>query len=230
MLDKNTKDWFQRMVADTEAYEKNRAKNKKSPTEKENWPKGGWHAIRKAANDFIKRNRFAIHNGDPSLKKLYLYQTYIVLRLFSEIPFRNGFADFHLTDVSGKNYVSVPKKGSIQFVVREHKNVKSMGEKKIKVSRGGTTQLRKFLKFRAEVVDNKNDHFLNTLKGTKMTRSALGKMLQRTLRKLLNKNIGSRLIRVLAATENRDSIEKVSKLSDSLLHTTKQSKEYVRKD
>ena len=44
MLDKNTKDWFQRMVADTEAYEKNRAKNKKSPTEKENWPKGGWHA------------------------------------------------------------------------------------------------------------------------------------------------------------------------------------------
>ena len=80
------------------------------------------------------------------------------------------------------------------------------------------------------MVDNKNDHFLNTLKGTKMTRSALGKMLQRTLRKLLNKNIGSRLIRVLAATENRDSIEKVSKLSDALLHTTKQSKEYVRKD
>ena len=141
---------------------------------------------------------------------------------------RNTFADFFISDVKGKNFVDVPKKGSITLVVRDYKSAKQLGEKKVKLSRGLTTQVRKFLKFRESVVNN--NYFLNTLKGTKMTRSTLGKMLQRNTKKILNKPIGSRIIRLLAATNARASIEKVAELSNKLLHTTAQTKQYVRKD
>ena len=158
----------------------------------------------------------------------YIFQTFIVLRMFSEVPMRNTFADFFLVDVKGKNYVDVPKKGAITLVVRDYKSSKQLGEKKVKLSRGLTTQVRKFLKFREGVVDN--NFFLNTLKGEKMTRSTLGKMLQRNTKKILNKSIGSRIIRLLAATNARASIEKVAELSNKLLHTSAQTKQYVRKD
>ena len=65
--------------------------------------------------------------------------------------------------------------------------------------------------------------------GKKLTRPALGKLLHRTTLQLLGKSFGSRLIRVLAATESRKAIEEVSELSKKMLHTTAQTKQYTRK-
>ena len=112
--------------------------------------------------------------------------------------------------------------------MRKFKNSEQLGEKEITLSRGLTTQVRKFLKYRADVVDN--DYFLNTMQKNKMSRSALGKKLVRSTKKLLNKKIGSRIIRVLAASSNKDEIEKLKKFSDSMLHSAKQTGKYVRKD
>ena len=220
--------WYKYMVDDNKSYQDERGKNQKTEAEKELWPKKGYKAIRQAATEYWRRNKHEITNGDKTLRKLYSFQTFIVLRMFSEVPMRNTFADFFLVDVKGKNYVDVPKKGAITLVVRDYKSSKQLGEKKVKLSRGLTTQVRKFLKFREGVVDN--NFFLNTLKGEKMTRSTLGKMLQRNTKKILNKSIGSRIIRLLAVTNARASIEKVAELSNKLLHTSAQTKQYVRKD
>ena len=64
----------------------------------------------------------------------------------------------------------------------------------------------------------------------KMSRSALGKMVIRATKKILNKKIGSRMIRILAASSNKEEIEKLKKFSDKMLHSVKQTGDYVRKD
>ena len=66
-----------------------------------------------------------------------------------------------------------------------------------------------------------------------MTRSALGKALVRYTKSLTGKKgFGSRLIRILAATDKKDEIQAVAELSNKLLHSTsgKETKQYVRKD
>jgi len=220
--------WSERMEKDSIQYKANRNKNIKSSFEKERWLKNGWKDIRKAATEFWRRNKTSILKQPHTIRKLYNYQTFLILRLFSEIPFRNTFATFELKDKNKNNYIRVPKKGSIILVVRDYKNVKQLGIKEIKLSRGLTTQVRKFLKYRSGVVDN--NFFLNNIRGEKMTRSAMGKMLIRNTSKLLNKRVGSRIIRLLAASDNKESILKLQDLSNKLLHTSEQTKQYVRKE
>ena len=227
LLGKENLVWYKFMMADSQAYALKRSKNEKSETESSKWLKDGWKGVRKAATEFLRREKIHIFDGEKTMKKLYKYQIYIVLRLFSEIPFRNGFATLELKD-NKKNFIKIPKKGSIKFVMRTFKNSDQLGEKEITLSRGLTTQVRKFLKYRDGVVDN--DYFLNTMNKKKMTRSSLGKMVIRATKKLLNKKIGSRIIRVLAATSNKEEIKKLKKFSDSMLHSVKQTGDYVRKD
>ena len=64
-----------------------------------------------------------------------------------------------------------------------------------------------------------------------MSKSTFGKGLQATTSKILGKKIGSRIIRILHASdkENREAIEKSSELTKKLLHTAAQTKQYVRK-
>ena len=154
---------------------------------------------------------------------------YIVLRLFSKIPFRNTFADMHVSKSDG-NYIEVPKRGPIVFHMREYKNSKQLGERKIKLDRGNTTQLKKFLIYR-EQLGLKHDYLLSTRTGAKMSRATLGKALHKKTKSLTGKAIGSRMIRILAAStpENQQAIEKAADLSNKMLHTMQQTKQYIRK-
>ena len=224
MLGKENLIWYKFMMSDSQAYSLKRSKNEKSETESSKWLKDGWKGIRKASSEYLRREKVHIFGGEKSMSKLYKYQIYIVLRLFSEVPFRNGFADLELKD-NKKNYINVPKKGSIKFIMRNFKNSEQLGEKEITLSRGLTTQVRKFLKYRADVVDN--DYFLNTMQKTKMSRSALGKMVIRSTKKLLNKKIGSRMIRILAASSNKEEIEKLKQEHKELMELIASLKEIL---
>ena len=218
-------EWRDRMFQDQDEYIQERGKNKRSESELKKWPKHGFAAVKKASKEQRKRITYLLKE-EPSLKNMYPYQIYILFRLYSEIPFRNTFADLSLTDKS-KNFVRVPKKGPIVFEMRRYKNAKQLGEREIKLSRGATTQLRKFIKYREGLV--KHDWLFSGRSGEKLSRAALGKLLHRATKVLLNKSFGSRLIRVLAATENRKEIEAASSLSEKMLHTSKQTRQYVRK-
>lgn len=104
-----------------------------------------------------------------------------------------------------------------------------MGPKVIKLSRSITMAIRKFLKYRSDV-DVKHNFLLTGLNGKPMSRSGFGKALRNQTFALLGKKIGSRIIRVVVATENKKLLVKAKQLSDSMLHSTKQTINYTRKD
>ena len=113
------------MFRDQSEYTAQRNKNERSESEIKKWPKHGFKAVKKAAREQRKRITYLLKE-DPSLKNMYPYMIYILFRLYSEIPFRNTFADLNLKDKS-KNYVRVPKKGSIVFEMKQYKNAKQPG-------------------------------------------------------------------------------------------------------
>lgn len=218
--------WEKEMFKSQSEYTNQRNKNEKSETEKKLWPKGGFKAIKKAATEQKKRIRHILKD-EPTKSGLYEYQFFIVLKLFTELPFRNTFADMKVKESKEGNYIEVPKKGSIVFHMKQYKNAKQLGEKELKLGRANTTQLRKFLKYREQVVDH--DFLLSTRTGSRMTRATLGKSLHKITKKLLGKAFGSRLIRVLAATDSKKEIDKATDIADKMLHSSKQSKQYTRK-
>ena len=62
-----------------------------------------------------------------------------------------------------------------------------------------------------------------------MTRKAFSQALIKLTDDLLGKRIGSRLLRVIFATKNKALLAKADKVSNNMLHSTKQTREYVRK-
>ena len=228
-LGKNADSWTVRMYKDSAAYDRQRSKNKKSPEEKASWPKGGMKAVSKAAKEQWKRVKLLL-KAEPSLKTLYKYSLFIILKLFTQIPFRNLFASFELKKTETGNYIEQPKTGNFTFVVNQHKTSKSQGAKKVKLSRALTMALRKYLKYRNSL-DIKHDFLLSTKTGSKMTKAALGKAVHRVTKELLGgKGFGSRMIRILTATELKPEFEKISELQNKMLHKegSKETKEYTR--
>ena len=222
--------WEAAMYKDASKYQVERNKNQKSDEEKALWPKKGYAVLKELSKDQWKRIKHIL-NDKPTLSGLYKYQMFIVLKLFAEIPFRNTFSTLELEKNDNNNYIDLPTKGKAKFVVRKHKSSKQIGERIVELSRAATMALRKFLKYREKVVEHK--FFLTSKTGGKMTRSALGKALVRYTKSLTGKRgFGSRLIRILAATDKKDEIQAVAELSNKLLHSTsgKQTKQYVRKD
>ena len=221
--------WSVQMYKDAALYQRGRDKNTKTPVEKKKWPTGGFKAVKKAASQMWQRVKVLL-KGEPTMKALYRYQMFILLKLFSELPFRNTFATFELNKQGNNNYIEQPKRGNIRLVVRQHKAVKTVGPRTVTLSRAASMALRKFLKFREKVVDNK--WLFNTMTKGKMSRATLGKALHRVTKELLGSSFGSRLIRVLAATAARKEIEKVQELGYAMLHSggSKQTAQYSRKD
>ena len=230
---RNEDKWTILMYKDAAAYDRNRSKNKRSEKETASWPKGGIKAVKKASQEMWKRVKVLLREDkEPNLKTLYRYQMFIVLKLFSsDAPFRNTFASFSLKKGDGEgNYIEQPKKGNFTFVVNQHKASKNIGTKEVKLSRSNTMALRKFIKYRAEVPEVKHDFFLSNKKGAKMTKATLGKAVHRVTKELTGKSFGSRLIRVLFATDSKHEIDKVAGLQNKMLHGSgsKQTKEYTR--
>ena len=54
-------------------------------------------------------------------------------------------------------------------------------------------------------------------------------MLIKTTSELMGKKVGMRIIRVLTATDNQKVLEQAKDLTNKLLHTSKQTNQYVRK-
>ena len=225
---RNSDKWEVLMYKAASQYERQRGKNKRTEKEKAAWPKGGLKAVKKASTEMWKRVKLLL-SKEPNLKTLYKYQMFLVLKLFSEIPFRNLFASFSLKKSDG-NYIERPKKGNFKFIVQQHKASKKIGTREVGLSRASTMAMRRFLKYRAQVSEVKHDFLLSNKTGGKMSKGAMGKAVHRVTKELLGKAFGSRLIRVLAATELKPEIDKVAELGHKMLHSagSKQTKQYTR--
>jgi len=231
MYKRNVDKWTVEMYKDSSKYEKDRNLNKRSETEIEKWPKQGFKSVKKAAKMMWNRVKVLLNKETtPNLKTLYKYQMFIILKLFSQIPFRNTFASFHVSKSEEGNYIEKPKKGNFKLIVKQHKSMKKIGPKTVQLNRANTMALRKFLKYRDSVEEIKHDFLLSKKDGKKMSKSTMGKALHRTTKELLGKAFGSRLIRVLMATSMKKEIDKVEELAHKMLHAkgSKQTKQYTR--
>lgn len=223
--EKASKRFYDLMIADSEAYQKNRNKNVATDKEKKLLPKDGIKSLKKAAVTYKRRIKFLLEK-DPSLKGLYKYQMYIALKLYTQIPFRNTFSDIQISDKDIKGNYLLTKKGNMKFVMRKYKNSDRLGEREVDINRANTIAIRKFLKYRDGLVKHK--YLFSTLHGEKMSRASFGKALQKTYSSVLGKNIGSRLIRIIHANSEKEAIMKTKELTNKLLHGPKQTSQYVK--
>ena len=98
----------------------------------------------------------------------------------------------------------------------------------MKLTKGVVQVLKKFLKYR-DAAGIEHDFLLSARNGSKMTKKGFSQMMIRTTDELLSKRVGSRIMRGLTASENKDVLLKASEITNKLLHTAKQSREYIRK-
>ena len=222
--EKDPKKYYKHFIDDQNAYTAQRAKHEKTPDEIKKWT--STKDLKKATRQLKQRLKHILE-APPSLKNMYRYQWYIVLKMFPEVPTRNDFATVELKKSKG-NYLERPKKGSFILHFQKYKNSDRLGPKEIKLSRGMTMALRKYIKYRDQV-DLKHDFLLTGKGGKPMTRSGFGKALVHQTKELLGKRIGSRIIRVVVASENKELLEKAAELSKKFLHSEKRTLDYVRK-
>lgn len=219
--------WYEIMKANQKEYMDHRNTNTKSENEKQNMLKHGIKDLKKITSEYRRRIRRVI-TGAPTLSGLYKYQLYISIKLFTQVPFRNTFASMQIKEVKTGNYMRIPKRGNIEFVMREYKNSDKLGPRSVTLTRGVTTALKKFLTYRSSLVDH--NFMLSNKQGKPISKAAFGKAIRKLMKDMTGKNIGSRLIRVMHATDNKEIIEKAAALTNKLLHSSKQTAQYVRKD
>jgi len=221
----DNKKWYKTFIDDQNQYSEERAKHKKSDTEKEKWT--SVKQLKKAATDLKRRFRHILEQK-PTLSNLYKLQWWLVIKMFTQVPTRNDTGTIELSKSKG-NWLERPKRGNFILHFNQYKNSNKMGPKTIKLSRSISMAIRKFLKYR-DGVEVKHNFLLTGLNNKPMSRSGFGKAFRNQTFALLGKKIGSRIIRVVVATENRKLLEKAAELSNKMLHSTKQTIQYTRKD
>ena len=217
-------EWYKRLVNDQELYLKNRTKNKRTPEEDAKMLKGGIKELKKIATEYKRKINRDLKK--PSIKSLRKYQLYISMRLFVELPFRNDFVSFL---VSGKkdNYILYKKRKKAKFVVQKFKNSDKLGPREVEISVALTRALKQFLKFREPLV--KHDFLFSNQDEKPMSKQAFSKAFHKVMEQESGKKFGSRILRIMHANENADIIEKSSELTNKMLHTSEQTKQYIKK-
>ena len=187
--------------------------------------KRGLKELKKVTTEY-KRQINRELRGPPSLKGLYKYQLYLSMRLFQELPFRNDFPTFHILEKTD-NYIVHKKKSRAEFVVQKFKNADKLGPRRVTISKTLTKALKQFLKYRNGIV--KHDFLLSNMQGKPLTKQAFSKAIHGITLKLSGKAFGSRILRVMHATENSEIIEKSNALTEKMLHSSKQTRQYIKK-
>lgn len=217
--------WYKRMISDQSLYQENRNKNKVTKSEKSKMLTGGLKELKNITTEFKRQINRSLRD-EPSLKALYDYQLYISMRLFVELPFRNDFPTFNVNEKK-INYIVWKKKPKAKFVVQDFKNSDKLGPREVEISKSLTKALKQFLKYRARVVEH--DFLLTNMRGEPLSKAAFSKAIHGITKKLSGKSFGSRILRIIHATESSEIIEKSNALTNKLLHSSSQTQQYVKK-
>ena len=223
-------EWTERLKKAADEYDTEREKRKKTDREKENWPKDGYNAIKRAANEYKTKVSKFFRMKKPTPFQLYDIQKYVILKLYSEHALRLDWADVFLGKQKSDSKNSLykhPRKGWT-LIMRKYKTSKFMGEQEIKISRPASLVLSMFVPKVKETTSH--GYLLSNKGGSKMSRSNLSKVLIRLTQKLLKKRIGAQIVRVLKATKYRKSAETNAALSKEMLHNKEQHLLYAKKD
>lgn len=219
--------WLEKMFSDQTKYKDHRKQNNKSATEQRLWITDGLKKLKLASTEYKRRIRNKLKK-EPAIDNLWLYTQYLILRFYSEIQLRNDLANIQLKPEKKNNYLQKVKGGKYKLVMRTFKASDVIGERVIEISKALSRVLTEYIKFRSKV-DLKHDYLLANSRGGVLSKAALGKTLRKLTKDLLDKGIGTRILRVFKASLNSKLLEKADKISNDLLHSAKQTREYVRK-
>lgn len=218
--------WYKAMVRDVGMYKKQRGKQQKSLTEINKWPTGGFAALRKVATEYKRSIKTAI--SSPTLEGLYEYSQYIVLRFYSEVAFRNDLATVLIGPGNEGNRL-IKTKGIFTVVMRDFKASDKIGDLTVKLSKALSTVLSKYIAYRKKLeVDH--DRLLVNSKGGALSKKGLGQVLNKLTKRYLGKGFGTRMIRVLKVTSEKEALDKSAKLANDMLHSLSTSQTYARKN
>ncbi len=224
---KNDDYWSDRMYKDSNDYAKSRKENKKSQRETDKWIPDALSKLKKLATEF-KRNINSELKKEPTIKRLWLYTQYLILRFYSEVQLRNDLGNISLKDDKKSNVLKKKKGGKFQIVMRDYKVSKQLGTIEINLSVALSRAIAIYLKYRAKL-ELTHEWVLSNSKGLKLSKSGLGKVLRKLTSNKLGKSIGSRMLRVFNATKNAEILNKAKEIANNMLHSQKQSQDYVRK-
>ena len=219
--------WKGRMYKDSDDYSKERKKNKKSSTEEKNWLHDALKKLKKVSTEYKRTINYKLKQT-PSIANLWLYSQWLILRFYSELQLRNDLGNVGLKDTGKNNYLKRVKGSKFDLIMRDFKASKKIGNRLIHISRALSNVLQTYIKYRAKI-DLKHDYLLSNSKGAKLSKSALGKALRKITKDKLSKNIGVRMLRIFNASDNAKLLAKAEEISHNLLHSPKQTKEYIRK-
>ena len=217
--------WYKAMVSDVALYKKQRGKQLKSEDEKKKWPTGGFAALRKVATEFKRSIKNSI--SASSLPGLYAYSQYIILRFYSEVAFRNDLATVRIGRGKDGNRLT-KEKGIYTIVMREFKASDKIGVVTVKLSKALSKAIDQYVKYRGKLSLD-HDRLLVNSKGGALSKKGLGQILNKLTRKYLGKGFGTRMIRVLKVTSEKDALDKAAKLAHDMLHSIDTSQTYARK-
>ena len=226
--EKRDQKWHDAMNAATAKYAKQRDTQKRTKREAENWPDGGYEALRKLAKELHTEVQH-LETQKPSsvsASDMYAYQRYFIVLFYAFHALRGDLGDVRI-ERKGQNYLY--KKGvSWHMHVGLHKTVRSRGAIDIKLAKPVQTALELFL----PMVRSNTSHgfLLSTKRGrNKLSRKDMLLLLRNTTQNRLGKRLGVQMIRVLKTTENLKSIDKALELQRELGHGAVMQARYVSK-
>ena len=226
--DKKDKAWHDAMNDATAKYARQRDTQKRTPREAENWPDGGYEALRKLATSMHAEVQHLETRKPSSISAadMYAYQRYFIVLFYAYHALRGDLGDVRIAH-KGHNYIY--KKGvSWHMHVGLHKTVRARGAIDLKLAKPVAVALDRFLPM---VRANTTHGFLLSTKRSrnKLSRKDMLLLLRNTTQDRLGKRLGVQMIRVLKTTENIKSIDKALELQRELGHGAVMQARYVSK-
>ena len=103
--------------------------------------------LKKAAKEYQRRIKRVYKKKDPTLGDLYAVQKWLVLRLVTELPFRNDLPTINVNEKTG-NYLDKAERGKgLRIVMQSFKASDKIGKRIVPLSRGVAAVLKKFMKY-----------------------------------------------------------------------------------
>ena len=193
--------------------------------------------INKMANDLKPLKKKS--KDDITKKELQLLQAYTLFNIYARMPFRNDASGMisisqaqykKLSDQEKKenNYLVVPSKGNLYFVLNKYKTSKKYEELNLPIE---DANLRKILRYYIKM--NGKGILFKTSTGKPLTRIELSKVLLKYSKKYMGKSISTTLLRKAYLSgkysDVKDEMKKDSKILGHDVATTGM-KVYVKKE
>ena len=176
-------------------------------------------------------------NDNITKKEKQLLQAYVLFNIYARMPFRNDVAGMmsinqaaykKLSDEEKKenNYLVVPSKGNLYFVLNKYKTSKKYQELDLKIE---DKDLRKILRYYLKV--NGMGVLFKTSTDKPLTRIELSKVLLKYSKKYMNKSISTTLLRkIYLSSKYGDMKEELEKDNKVMAHSMQVALDtYVKK-